>query len=188
MGTVVLLPGKDIHDRGLEAAYQMLQAEEILQADTFYLKSHQLAGDFAARASQVFASEEPPQVKIAGHDFVKWHHLKDLFAASDSPLERLAKTHPALEWWREAACLGQAKDRVTSLNLGDVFKALYHGRSLTDISFNLQESLRASLIKRYGQYPTVKDYIAQQLDDKVITLDPASEANALSLDIHNEFI
>jgi hypothetical protein len=188
MGTVVLLPGKDLHKRALEAAYQMLQAEELLQADTFYLKSHLLAGDFAARTILVFSSEEPPQVKIAGHDFIKWHHLKDLFTNSVSSLERLAKTDPALEWWRQAACLGQAKDKVVSLNLGDAFKHLHYGQSAGEISFNLQESLKAGLIKRYAQYPAVKDYIQRQLDDKVIALDPASEADTLGLEMHNEFI
>jgi hypothetical protein len=188
MGTVVLLPGKDLHKRALEAAYQMLQAEELLQADTFYLKSHLLAGDFAGRACLVFTSEEPPQVKIAGHDFIKWHHLKDLFTNSVSPLERLAKIDPALEWWRQAACLGQAKDKVVSLNLGDAFKHLHYGQSAGEISFNLQESLKAGLIKRYAQYPAVKDYIQRQLDDKVIALDPASEADTLGLEMHNEFI
>jgi hypothetical protein len=187
MGVVVVLPGKDISQRALEICYQMLQAEEILQADTFYLKSHQMAGDFSSRASLILKSAEPPMIRVAGHEFIKWHHLKNLFGEHTSPLERFAKIHPALNWWREAANLAQAEGSIVSLHIGDVFKAVY-GRNAGGISLNLKESLKTSLVDRYAQAPAVKSYILQQLDDKVITLDPALGSEALSPGMHSEFI
>jgi hypothetical protein len=187
MGVVVVLPGKDISQRALEICYQMLQAEEILQADTFYLKSHQMAGDFSSRASLILKSAEPPMIKVAGHEFIKWHHLKNLFGKHTSLLERFAKIHPALNWWREAANLAQAEGSIVSLHIGDVFKAVY-GRNAGGISLNLKESLKTSLVDRYAQAPAVKSYILQQLDDKVITLDPALGSEALSPGMHSEFI
>jgi hypothetical protein len=187
MGAVVVLPGLDLAERALEVIYQMLQAEEILQADSFYLKSYQFSHDFCERANRVFQSAEPPMVKIDGHEFIKWHHLKDLFDHHVSSLERLSKIHPVLNWWREAASLAQAEEPLVSLHLGDVFKFLRYGGS-AEVSFNLKETLKTSLIRRYGQVPAVKDYIARQLDDKVIALDPANQTEILSPEIHSEFI
>jgi hypothetical protein len=187
MAAVTLVPHKDINARALEVTYQMLQAEEILQADTFYLQSYQLARDFSDHAKLVFNSAEPPPIKIAGQDFIKWHQLKDLSSKASSPLERLARIHPSLNWWREAAQLAHCHGSLVSLHLGDVFKSL-HDKNVPQVTFNLQQELKQALIRRYAPYPGVKNYFNLQLDGKVIALEPVSDEDEMDRQLQSEFI
>ncbi|HET9850613.1 MAG TPA: hypothetical protein VFP35_03255 [Candidatus Saccharimonadales bacterium] len=138
----------------------VLQAVEILEAESFYLSHHQFQADFGKKAASLFADS----ARLPLADELDKFDFQNLWRASKSgptAFEKLASTHPLLSWWRDSGHLLQAGAESVSLNLADNLACLRQGLAYKErVTANAIHQLKSEILKRYGAYPGVQGHLA----------------------------
>jgi hypothetical protein len=186
MGAVAAWPIKLFAKReSLYCSLTLLQAAEILETDSFYLKTNQFNPNFGKMVSGLAGSGDLQPLAIDDQAFFSWGHLRKALEDYDEPLTKLAGLHPTLRWWKDSHNLALLDGGPVSMNLGDNLKSLLSGADYKRRhSGSCIHRLKSELLGRYARYEGVKNYLQSQFDDTFIAMDPAYEP-ALEIDSIN---
>ncbi|HVO86785.1 MAG TPA: hypothetical protein VMT23_03665 [Candidatus Binatia bacterium] len=187
IGAVLVWPVKEITSKqSLASVLQVLQAAEIIEVDSFYLSKHQFQSNFGKLAASLYGSDSH-QSFLTEESLFDWHNVWGVFANQQTPLQRLARIHPALHWWKDAAHLMHLNSEPVSLNLADNLSSLQNGLAYQHASLtNAVSQLKTELLNRYAAHAGVKDYMAGQFNDK-LALEVATD-DSVAGDLSSELI
>lgn len=175
---LILISGRLASKELVGALLDVLSSEELMEGESFYLSTHQFSPDFSALAAELVVGKAVPSVSLAGQNFIDWRETARLLGEKQTAYERLCALHPALHWWQGQGHIASMGEVPISLNIADILESSanrldYERRQLK----NLSREVKTRLVASYFHHPAVSDYIRQQVDGTLMSLE-ASEAAA----------
>ncbi len=153
----------------------VLQAAEILEVDSLYLKNYQFQPEFGALAGKLYETGEQQTLQIDGQPFFDWQNLKHMFGSHSDPLKAFTSLHPTFSWWKDAGHTVSAGGELVSAHLADVLSNMFGSTSFNSRQLSSgTSSLKSSLLKKYLPHQNVANYFHSQLDDTNSVLEPAT--------------
>jgi hypothetical protein len=173
VGAVVLWPtAHESPEQKLNSLVKLLEAHEILEADSFYLSLNKFNPSFGKIAAKLFISGVQDSLSSGFESLFDFSQLRHVFEDVQRPVEKISAIHPSLAWWKECSHLNH--DGV-SLNLADNLKALQEGSNYTKRSIaGCVDSLKREILKSYCAHAGVKNYFMNPFDD-TLALTPVSQ-------------
>lgn len=175
VGAVYLWPSKS--SIGPEVVLLALQAEESLQAESFYLSANQFNKDFNKLAERLFSGFQPTATYIADQPFITPAQTQHLVQKNKtlSGYAKFCLMHPALDWWKDTAGLAAEVGKPVSMHISDVMASLGGKLGYEQRFFhNFSAEFKNNLLSRYHEYEGVKNYLGEQIDDTFISLENAN--------------
>ena len=184
-GAVMVWPTEILaRDESVGLTILLLQAAEIIETDSFYLKNFQFQSKFGNLASKLFETGEQQTFSINGKDFFDWQNLKQVFGSEIDALKSFTGLHPALRWWSDSTHTAVLNEQKVSMHLGDIVSNFLNGASFeTRRTHNSLSSFKDSLLQRYLAYEPVKNLFANQMDDSSLVFEPVSNEDKISSEL-----
>lgn len=176
-GSVAIWTG-EAYRQSLLNAILAVEAAELLEADSYYLKANQFRPDFGRLVAKLGLEGQREALNLAGSSIFNWGNLKHAIDKAAGPLKSLAAISPALAWWADGGHLLHGHSQAVSLHLADNVKSGqgFDSRSLE----HARNCLKSELLAGYAQHTGVKQYLHDQIDETFITMEPAEPALAIT--------
>jgi hypothetical protein len=180
-GAVIVWPTEDLaRTQSVGLAFLILQAAEIIETDSLYLKSFQFQAQFGNLASQLFETGQQQVLDVSGKNFFDWQNLKHIFEPEINALRSFTGLHPALRWWSGSTHTAVLDGQKVSMHLGDVVSNHLHGSSYEERrTHNSLSFFKDQLLQSYLPYKPVKNLFMNQLDDTSLVFEPAEGGDSI---------
>jgi len=185
MGAVTVWPVETLNrPESVCFGIQVLQAAEIVEVDSLYLKNFQFQPEFGQLASQLFESGEQQALQIGGKAFFDWHNLKSLFSMEHSPIADFTSLHPVFNFWKGAEHALLIGEEVVSTHIADVLSGIFEDSNYETRSVgNGTAAVKTSVLEKYLAHPNVARFFRAQLDDTTLVLEPAVAEDSIRADM-----
>lgn len=168
---------------------QLLQAAEVIEVDSLYLKNCQFQPQFGRLASNLYETGKQHQLQISGQEFFEWHHLKCLFNSRRNPLEIFASLHPAMSWWKDAGKTILLGEELVSMHMADIVNDLLGNGNFADrIVSSGASAVKGSVFERYLSHSNVSNYFRGQMYDSDLALEPVLAEDSIVGDMEQGLI
>lgn len=185
LGAVIVWPIEKMASReSVGLALLVLQAAEIIETDSLYLKNFQFQSIFGKLASQLFETGQQQTLQVGGKSYFDWQNLKHIFGTEIDALKAFTGLHPALRWWSDSTHTAVLGEEKVSMHMGDVVsnylhRSGFHGRR----SHNSFSNFKDALLQSYLAYEPVKNLFAAQLDDTSLALEPVPSEDMITSEL-----
>lgn len=183
--TVLVWPVKALDEPGsISYSLLALQAAEILETDSLYLKNYRFQTSFGRRAEKLFENSEQEELDIAGQAFFDWQSVKHLFHPKIDALAAFTNLHPSLKWWEDARKAVALDGQLVSMHLADFVSGRLHGSEFESrLAHNGVSSVKSALFERYLKYANVRNHFLGQLDMTEYALEASTDEQSIASDL-----